>query len=197
MTGGVRTAGIAVAGIVAAIVAVRAEESLHIVPAVRDSQVLVSVEVADGYADDVRDAISSGLRTTFSYDVELRMIVRGWVDRTIATAVIGTTDQYDNLTRRHRLVRTVDGRVAESLVTEDEAVVKQWLTTLTRLPLCADLETGRQPRVLRTDQRPRAAQDIPAGVDHRGGWADEVYVRSVGPRADAGAITGENCPAGM
>ena len=118
MTGGGRKAGVMAAVIVTAIVALHAEESLHIVPA-------------------VRDAISSGLRTTFSYDVELRMIVRGWVDRTIATAVIGTTDQYDNLTRRHRLVRTVDGRVAESLVTEDETVVKQWLTTLTHLPICA------------------------------------------------------------
>ncbi len=130
-----------VCGAVAVVVAatgsiVRGEESLRIVPAVHDDQVLVSFEVADAYADDVRDAISSGLRTTFSYDVELRMIVRGWVDRTIATAVIGTSDQYDNLTRRHRLVRTIDGRVAESLVTENEGVVKQWLTTLNRLALC-------------------------------------------------------------
>jgi hypothetical protein len=127
---------LATAAVIIGLVAVRAEETLHIVPAVHDTQVLVSFEVADAYADDVRDAIASGLRTTFSYDVELRMIVRGWVDRTIATAVIGTTDQYDNLTRRHRLVRSIDGRVADSLVTEDEAVVKQWLTTATRLPLC-------------------------------------------------------------
>jgi uncharacterized protein DUF4390 len=125
-----------VMALMAASVLVRAAESLRIVPTVHDDLVLVSFEVADGYADDVRDAISSGLRTTFSYDVELRMIVRGWVDRTIATAVIGTSDQYDNLTRRHRLVRTIDGRVAEMMVTEDEAVVRQWLTTLNRLPLC-------------------------------------------------------------
>jgi hypothetical protein len=125
-----------VMALLAASVLVRAAESLRIVPTVHDDQVLVSFEVADGYADDVRDAISSGLRTTFSYDVELRMIVRGWVDRTIATAVIGTSDHYDNLTRRHRLVRTIDGRVADLMVTEDEAVVRQWLTTLNRLPLC-------------------------------------------------------------
>lgn len=136
MRSGRGTWSLAAAAIIAAIVTVRAEETLHIVPAVRDARVLVSFEVADGYADDVRDAISSGLRTTFSYDVELRMIVRGWVDRTIATAVIGVSDQYDNLTRRHRLVRTVDGRVAESVVTEDETVVKQWLTTQAQLPLC-------------------------------------------------------------
>lgn len=136
MSGRRRVWGVIGMALVAAAVAVRAEESLRIVPAVHEDRVIVSFEVADAYANDVRDAISSGLRTTFSYDVELRMIVRGWVDRTIATAVIGTSDQYDNLTRRHRLVRTIDGRVAESVVTEDEAVVKQWLTTLNRLPLC-------------------------------------------------------------
>jgi hypothetical protein len=163
-----RTGGWVAAAILAVTVLVRAEESLHILPAVHDAQVLISFEVADAYADDVRDAISSGLRTTFSYDVELRMIVRGWVDRTIATAVIGTSDQYDNLTRRHRLVRTVDGRVAESVVTEDEAVVKQWLTTLTRLPLCdtSKLDPNREYYVR-----------ISAHVPHRTsllGWSSAV-----------------------
>ena len=136
MNGRRRMWGVIGMALVAAAAAVRAEENLRIVPAVHEDRVIVSFEVADAYANDVRDAIASGLRTTFSYDVELRMIVRGWVDRTIATTVIGTSDQYDNLTRRHRLVRTIDGRVAESVVTEDEAVVKQWLTTLSRLPLC-------------------------------------------------------------
>jgi hypothetical protein len=141
--GRLRIWGVVIIALSAASVLVRAAESLRIVPAVRDDQVLVSFEVADAYADDVRDAISSGLRTTFSYDVELRMIVRGWVDRTIATAVIGTSDQYDNLTRRHRLVRTIDGRVDESVVTEDESVVKRWLTTLNRLPLCGTAKLDR------------------------------------------------------
>jgi hypothetical protein len=58
------------------------------------------------------------------------------VDRTIATAVVSTSDQYDNLTRRHSLSRTVDGRVNETIVTEDEATVRRWLTTWDRLPLC-------------------------------------------------------------
>ena len=113
-----------------------AAQTLRIVPIVHDNQVLVSFEVADGYTDDVRDAISSGLRTTFSYDVELRMVARGWVDPRVATAVISTSDRYDNLTRRHTLTRTVDGREQESLTTESEATVRQWLTTLDKLPIC-------------------------------------------------------------
>ena len=106
--------------LLAAGASVRAAESLRIVPIVADAQVLVSFDVADAYTDDVREAIASGLRTTFTYDIELRMIVPMWVDRTLATAVASASDQYDNLTRRHSLSRIVDGRVEEKTVTEDE-----------------------------------------------------------------------------
>jgi len=125
-----------VMALVAAGATVRAAESLRIVPIVADDKVLVSFDLADAYTNDVREAISSGLRTTFTYDVELRMVAPVWVDRTIATAVVSASDRYDNLTRRHSLSRTVDGRVDEVTVTEDDAVVGRWLTSLNRLPLC-------------------------------------------------------------
>src|SRR5437660_2572489 len=115
---------------------VQAAGALRVVPIVHGDQVLVSFEVADGYNNDVRDAVASGLRTTFSYQVELRTVARLWLDRTIATSVVGTSDRYDNLTRRHTLVRTVDGRVEASTVTEDQDVVRRWLTSLDRFTLC-------------------------------------------------------------
>lgn len=113
-----------------------AAQTLRIVPIVHGNQVLVSFEVADGYTSDVRDAISSGLRTTFSYDVELRMVARMWVDPIVATAIVGTSDRFDNLTRQHTLTRTIDGREQESITTENEGTVRQWLTTLEKLPIC-------------------------------------------------------------
>ena len=133
-------------GLLLSTAGIAADESLRIVPIVHDKQVVVTLVMADAYTDDVRETISSGLRTTFTYDVQLRMRVGGWVDRTVATAVVTVSDQYDNLTRRHTLSRVVDGRTDESVVTEDEAVVRQWLTTLTRLPLCdtTRLERNRE-----------------------------------------------------
>src|SRR4029450_8913693 len=102
----------------------------RIVPIKSDDTVVVSFELSDAISDDIRQVISSGLRTQFTYDIELRMVVPAWVDRTIATAVVNVTDQYDNLTRRHTLSRLVDGRVQSTITTEDDAVVRQWLTTL-------------------------------------------------------------------
>src|SRR5262249_17917084 len=122
--------------VLAAAVVVRAAETLRIVPISRDDQMLVSFELADAYTDVVREAIASGLRTTFTYDVELKMVVPVWVDRTIATAVVSMTDQYENLTRKHTLSRTVDGRIEQTIETEDEALVRNWLTTWKVLPLC-------------------------------------------------------------
>jgi hypothetical protein len=146
-----------------------AKENLLIIPIVTGDDVLVSFELTDAYTADVREAIASGLRTTFGYDVALRMKAPGWLDRTIVTAVVSTTDQYDNLTRRHLLSRTVDGRLEETLVTEDETVVARWLTKFTRLPVCktSKLEPGGE-YYLRISARSR-----PRG-DSFLGWASAI-----------------------
>jgi hypothetical protein len=110
-------------------------QTLRVVPLVRDDHVLVSLELAGGMTDEVRDAIQSGLRTTFTYTVELRLDVPAWVDRTISTATIATSVEYDNLTRTHNVVRMLDGRVDQALSTQDDDVVRAWMTNLTRFPL--------------------------------------------------------------
>ena len=124
------------AAIIAVTILARADETLRIIPIVRDNKVLVSFELADAFTEPVRDAIASGLRTTFTYELELRTTVPSWLDRTIVNATVTASVQFDNLTRRHTLSRTVDGRVEEVLVSEDATVAKTWLTTWSRLPLC-------------------------------------------------------------
>lgn len=148
-------------------------EALRIVPIASDDSVVVTFELSDAWTDEVRQAISSGLRTTFTYDIQLRMIVPTWVDRTVASAVVTISDQYDNLTRRHSLSRTVDGRVMDAVVTDDAATVQQWLTTLTRLPLIetAKLDPNHDYYVRITAQaRPRSGSII--------GWANSITGRA-------------------
>ena len=158
-------------GLVAAgAVVVRAAESFRIVPIVGDDKVLVSFELSDAFTDEVREAISSGLKTTFTYEIELRMAVPVWVDPIICTATVTATDQYDNLTRRHSLSRTIDGRIEEAKsVPEDGTVVKLWLTTLNRLPLCqtSKLDSSRDYYVrISARARPRGSSLL--------GWANPV-----------------------
>ncbi len=138
----------------------RAAETLRIVPISADDRVVVSMELADGYTDEVKQAIASGLRTTFTYTIDLRMLVPGWVDRTVATSTVSLSDQYDNLTRRHTLQRVIDGRIDDTIVTDDETTVRQWLTTLTRLPIVRTtrLDPGRDYYVrISAQARPRGS----------------------------------------
>jgi hypothetical protein len=126
-----------------AVSTVRSDETLRITPFTSGKRVVVSFELNDAYNDAVREAIASGLRTTFTYELELR--TPAWIDRTVGTTIVAATDQYDNLNRRHTLTRTVDGRVEDVLVTEDDAVVKTWLTKWTRVPVAdtAKLDPAR------------------------------------------------------
>ena len=126
--------GLACAALVAPAVA-SAQDGLRVVPLVRQDLVLVSFNLTDGFTEEVRAAIQSGLKTTFTYAVDLRLDVPGWVDRTIATATATSSVEFDNLTRRYDLVRTVDGRTLDSLQTEEESAVRQWMTALRQQPL--------------------------------------------------------------
>jgi hypothetical protein len=120
----------------------------RLTPLVRDGELLVSFVLEDGFTDDVRAVIKSGLRTSFVYTVELRMVVPGWIDRTIATTTVSNSAEYDNLTRRHTLQRTIDGRVDPNAnqVVEEERVVRDFMTTFSRLALFRNskLEPNRE-----------------------------------------------------
>lgn len=110
-------------------------DGLRIVPLVRDGNVLVTFELTEGFTSQVREAIRSGLKTTFTFNVELRLAVPAWVDRTIATAVVTNVVEYDNLTREATLVRMLDGRVEKQDMAADDAAIRDWLTGFYRLPL--------------------------------------------------------------
>lgn len=137
--------------------ALQAQDTVRIVPLVRDGQVLVTFELPDGYTEDVRAAIQSGLRTTFTYTVDLRVEVPAWTDRTIQTVTVNNIVKYDNLTRRHTIERTLDGRIDVTKVTDSEAVVRQFMTGFQRLPLfrTSKLEANREYYVrVRATARP-------------------------------------------
>jgi hypothetical protein len=108
------------------------EPDLSVTPIARDGQVLVSFDLSEAWTSDVRDAIQSGLPTTFSYEVELR---RGaaWLDRTVASVTIMASVRFDNLTRRYQMSRTVDGRVEDARPTEDQNAVRMWMTHFEQL----------------------------------------------------------------
>jgi hypothetical protein len=134
-------------------------EQLRVRPLVKDDHVLVSFALEQGFTDEVREVVKSGLRTTFTYTIDLRLKVPVWVDRTVVSTVVSTTVEYDNLTRRYTVSRTLDGRIEDSRVLDDETQVRQLMTSFDRLPLfdTSVLELNREYYVtVRAEARPRS-----------------------------------------
>ena len=134
-------------------------ETLRVRPFFKDGQVLVSFALDGGLTDEMKAVVQSGLRTVFTYTVELKMRQAAWVDRTVATAVVSTSVDYDNLTRRHTISQSRNGRVEQSFVVEDPAQVAQMVTNFDRLALFDTkiLQPNHEYYVLvRADARPRS-----------------------------------------
>jgi hypothetical protein len=124
------------AGCAGSVLAADAAADLTVTPSARDGQVVVSFDLSDGFTPEVRDAIQSGLATTFSYDVDLRRAA-ALFDRTVASVAISAIVRFDNLTRRYQMSRTVDGRVDDARPTEDPDAVRAWMMHFERIPLAA------------------------------------------------------------
>jgi hypothetical protein len=138
-------------------------ETLRVRPFFRDGQVLVSFALDGGLTDEMKAVVQSGLRTVFTYTVELKLKTPAWVDRTVATAVVSTSVDYDNLTRRHTVSQSRNGRVEQSVVVEDPAQVAQMVTNFDRLALFDTklLEANRDYYVIvRADARPRSNSSL-------------------------------------
>jgi hypothetical protein len=134
--------------------------TIRVRPLQRDGQVLVTFALDGGLTEEMKAVVSSGLRTVFTYTVELKLKVPAWVDRTVATAVVSTSVDFDNLTRRHTVSQAKNGRVEQSFVVEDPAEVAQMVTNFERLPLfdTKQLEANREYYVIvRADARPRSS----------------------------------------
>jgi len=147
----------------AAIAEAQQASTLKVRPFFRDGKVLVSFSLDGGMSDEMKAVVQSGLRTVFTYTVELKLKVPAWVDRTVATAVVSTSVDYDNLTRKHTISQARNGRVEQSFVVEDPAEVAQMVTNFERLALfdTRNLEPNRDYYLLvRADARPRSSAPL-------------------------------------
>jgi hypothetical protein len=106
------------------------QKGLQVIPIVRGEHLVVTFELRDGLTPDVRAAIDSGLKTIFTYTVDLRLDAGLWFDRTVAQAVVTNSVEYDNLERKYTLERRIDGRSEPKtpVTTYDALEVRQWMT---------------------------------------------------------------------
>lgn len=122
--------------IAAAHVSAQATQALRVVPVVRGDYLVVNIDLRDGLTPEVLAAIDSGLKTTFTYTVDLKVEATLFRDRTVMSAIVANSVEFDNLQRKYTLERSVDGReVGKPEVTDSPAKVREWLTRLQDLQL--------------------------------------------------------------
>jgi hypothetical protein len=127
--------GLLAGGVIAVTAAVSAAQTLHVTPLAKDGRILVTLRMNDVFTEEVRAAMHSGLRITFVYDIELKRSTALWVDRTLASASVMATIEYDILTRRYLATRREDGRMEKLEMFEREEDAREWLTAFDKLPL--------------------------------------------------------------
>ena len=131
----VRVAVILAAVLCAVSVIGAASEVLRVSALTRSGRLLVSFELEGAFTGELRDTIQSGLQTTFTYDVALRQEAAFWPDNTVGTVTLEASVRFDSLTEQYAVVRTLDGRVEDTVILENEPSVRQYLTRFERLPL--------------------------------------------------------------
>jgi hypothetical protein len=115
--------------------AICSAQTVQVTPLAKDGHILVTLRMNNVFTDEVRAAMLSGLRITFVYDIELKRGTALWVDRTIASATVTATVEYDILTQRYLATRREDGRMVSSETIEREDAARAWLTEFEKLPL--------------------------------------------------------------
>ena len=156
------------------------DRAVEVGAVVRDGRVFVSSSASDGLMRDLEEPIQAGLSATITYEADLRQEVGIWFDRTIASATVAASVQYDTLTRRYQLSRSVDGRLDDSKVCEDKAEVQRFALGFDRLPLfsTSDLEPNGEYYVrVRVRTRPRVTYFFwPWGRDAASGTARFTFI---------------------
>ncbi len=106
-----------------------------LVPVVRIDGIFVSFRAGDAFDQEIEHAIETGLEVNFRYNVELKRPRGIWLDGQVARRVISVTVTYDNLTKRYKLGREIDGKIDVTEVVADAEAMRRFMTTFESLRL--------------------------------------------------------------
>jgi hypothetical protein len=114
---------------------------------VEDQRVLISYRVSPGLSADMEERIHSGILLTLTHKLEVvaKRSFPLWWAKDVARTLVDTSVQYDSLTKRYVLIRTIehklrpkkDGPLIEEQrrVTDSVDEMRTWMTELTDIPV--------------------------------------------------------------
>jgi hypothetical protein len=97
-------------------------------------QVLVSFRLADGFTNELRERIESGLPTSLVYELELLRDRKRWWDRGVDSSRIETVAMYNAVTHEYLVNTKHDGRLIGSRTVRDLDELERAMTELAAFP---------------------------------------------------------------
>jgi hypothetical protein len=127
---------LAAAGALLATAVLSAGEDVRIVAIPSDGRVLVNIAVRDAWKLGTREVLQSGITLRFEYDVELRRPAPFWFfDPVLARARVSSWAAADKLMGGYKVTRMRNGRIVRSDRLDQEADMRDWLTTVDQVVL--------------------------------------------------------------
>jgi hypothetical protein len=107
---------------------------------------LASGRIDGALTPELLEEIAAGIETTIMYRLQVHRRRRGLPDQAIVKSKIRNTVRRDALTRQYSLVRRVDDEVQDTKVTDEEPVMKEFMTVLDSVPIvrAVDLRPGEE-----------------------------------------------------
>jgi len=124
------------AWVLAASAVVWAGEDVRITPIQSGGRVLVGLAVRDAWKLGTREVLQSGITLRFEYEIELRRPAPFWFfDPVLARTRVSSWAAADKLMGGYKVTRMRDGRIVRSDRLEEEADMRDWLTTVDQVSL--------------------------------------------------------------
>lgn len=147
-----------------------------------DGKVFASFAAPAAFTAAARDVVKGGFPLTFTFTVELRRPSAVWLDRTLSSATLEASVKYDTLTRVYQVFKKQDDRVTWSDHTDQEDVMRGWLTGFDGVSLqpSEPLEPNADYYVrVRLHAKPRLTFSWwwPFGHDDGSGRKDFTFIR--------------------
>lgn len=108
---------------------------------------LLYLKVEGAFSEKMKNAILSGVNTTFSFFISLRLVRNLWPDKKIAEIKVTNTIKYDNLKKKFFITKS--WKDDEILVTQSLIEAEKLMTSIDSLKIVplSRLEKGRQYQI--------------------------------------------------
>ena len=116
--------------------AVRADDpKIHGLKAQVDGhRVMLDFVMTDGFDQDVTERVSSGLPTSFTYEIELAKDRKRWFDRSLGHTELQVIAMFDAVTREYLVNYKLDGKLVESRMVHNLDELHRAMTRFEGLP---------------------------------------------------------------